>query len=1140
MKHLRLILILAVAAFAFGNSLMVVPQEEARRISVLFFGAPTANSAAHDPITRYRVLKKHLGIHGIDLTYTEDPAEAFRAENLAQHDALLMYGNWEQNGRMPAEQEKALLDYVESGGGFLPIHCASACYGASPGFVDLVGARFRSHGAAVFTPRNTGANHPVIEGYDPITAWDETYVHSDHGDDRTILQMREDEPWTWVRRQGKGRVFYTASGHDHRVWDLAGFHELMRRAIMWAAGDEARDKLAALDLPDLEFGAAKLPGYRERRTIEKYQLPLSPSESLKMAQVPPGFELSLFASEPDIVNPISLKFDDQGRAFVLETIDYPNNLQRGELGHDRLTVCEDTDGDYRADQFTRFAEGLSIPTSLVFAHDGVIITNGSELLFLKDRDGDDRADFRKTLFRGFNMGDTHAGPSNLRMGPDGWIYATIGYSGFTGMIGGEEVRFTQGIWRFRLKGDPATAELGKDGTLQHLVDFEFLQSTTNNTWGLDFTEEFDIFASTANGNPSAYVTFPQRVYEAFDLEQPRTPRADSRSPFNPASADIRQVENHDTYTSAASHAIYKGRRFPKRYWNKIAFVCGPTGKLVGQFRLEPSGSGFRAEQLPNNIYNSADAWSAPVCAEVGPDGALWICDWYNIIVQHNPTPSVRSAGYDATTGKGNAYVTPLRDKQHGRIYRIYPKGSQDEKPRAPKESIHQSITSKSLEEIRELLQSDDPAIRRAALRVAPLDKTLESLFIKDGRITEKDPRSLLELLVAFSRVAPSETVARALPALKIDSSDVGLSDARRVAIRAHAAPVLLLRARSEESPPEKEDKNLLDDPGLASSDGWSPRIYGGREEAVTHVHSEDQGRGGSPCLVISASEPVDTGWGITLPVEPNTRYEFGGYVRTKNLKVERGPGVLFNIHGGARSQSVNSDVGWTKLATTFKTNGNQREVLLHGLLGAYGRARGTVYFDDLFLRKLGPASDLESSTDLARWFASSAPAGEVAQLIETLGDLDTPQAEAVLAILREAPQESGESRKFAVDPKVHERGLAVYSRTCIACHGPDGKGVKGVFPPLLGSDWITGDKKLPVQIVLHGLMGPVEVSGKSYNNVMPPLGTTLSDQEIADVVTYVRQSWSNDASPVKADEVARTRAETSEQKMMYQAADLHR
>lgn len=1141
MKNFRLFLVLGLAVVAMGQSL-VVPKKEARRISVLFFGAPTSNGPAHDPITRYRVLKKHLGVRGIDFTYSEDPAEALNAETLGKHDALLMYGNWEQNGRMPEAQEKALLDYVEGGGAFLPIHCASACYGASPSFVKLVGARFRSHGDGVFAPETTRVKHPVTDGYRSFKAWDETYVHSDHTEDRIVLQTRDGEPWTWVREQGKGKVFYTASGHDHRVWDTPEYHELLWRGIMWSVGKATRAKLRELALPELKFAKAQLPGYLERKTIEEYQLPLPPEESLKLAQVPPGFELSLFASEPDIVNPIAIRFDERGRSFVLETIDYPNNLQQGDLGHDRLTICEDTDGDHRADRFTRFAEKLSIPTSLVFAYDGVIITNGSEILYLRDTDGDDRADVRKPLFRGFNMGDTHAGPSNLRLAPDGWIYATIGYSGFRGQVGGQETSFTQGIFRFRLNGDPTTTDPGSDGTLQELVQLEYIQPTTNNTWGLDFTEEFDIFASTANGNPSAYVTFPRSEYERFQIEQPRTPRADFRDPFNPSSADIRQVENHNTYTSAASHAIYKGTRFPEEYRNKIAFVCGPTGKLVGQFRLEPEGSGFRSYQLPNNIYNSADAWSAPVCAEVGPDGALWVCDWYNIIVQHNPTPSVRSAGYDARTGKGNAYVTPLRDKQHGRIYRIYPKGSTDQKAKPAVAGIFEKMTRAGIDDIRASLLSDDRVVRRAALRVAPLDDTLEKTFIKDGSFTEKDPRTLVELLLALSRVAPSESVARALLALKIARSDAGLSDARQVAIRAHAAEVipLLVRKAKEGKVPEQVDRNLFPDPGLTEVKGWEPRIYGGDRQKVEHGISKDGGRDGSPCLVIKASEPVDTGWAFTLRVKPNTRYEFGGYVRTENLKVQTGPGVLFNIHRGTRTKAVNDDQGWTRLSTTFTTERGQTEDLFHCLFGGYGRATGTAYFDDLFFRELGPASGGDDPEELARWFGANAPLAQVDMAKAALAGIGNPQSKQILAILAEVPRRTEGSRQFTIDAKVHQRGSEVYAQTCIACHGPDGKGVEGAFPPLVGSDWVTEGKELPIQIVLHGLMGPVEVGGKKFNNVMPPLGPTLNDQQIADVLTYVRQSWSNDTSPVSAAEVAKVRKETADRTSMYQAADLHR
>ncbi|MEO1843489.1 MAG: PVC-type heme-binding CxxCH protein, partial [Akkermansiaceae bacterium] len=581
MKKIPLLLTLILAAVAVGAPL-IIPQKESRRLEVLFFGAPTRNHAGHDPITRYRVLKKHLGNDGINLTYIEDPAAALNAGTLQKFDAILMYGNWAQRGSMPAAQEKALVDFVEGGGGFLPIHCASACYGKSEPFVKLVGGVFKSHGGGEFSPKTTNDTHEITKGYEGFEAWDETYVHERHGTDRTILQERDGEPWTWIRSQGKGRVFYTASGHDHRVWDQPNFHDLLVRAIYWSVGNEAKGKLDALKLPKFEMMDVQLPGYIQRKLVTRVPKPFAPEESLKLAQVPPGFELSLFAADPEIVNPIFINWDERGRAFVIETIDYPNNLQAGNIGNDRIKICEDTDGDGRADKFTVFADKLSIPTTLAFSNGGVICTNGSDVLFLKDTDGDDVADERTVLFTGIRTGDTHAGTSNFRYGIDNWIWATTGYSGFGGTVGGKQHNFSSGVYRFKPDGSA----------------MEFLQNTTNNTWGLGFTEEFDIHGSTANANPSWYLSFPRRYYEQAGLAQPRTPRADDNPLFYPSSTDIRQVDAHHRYTAGAGHAFYTARRFPRWYWNRTAFICAPTGKLVGQWERHAKGAGFTLKQSP--------------------------------------------------------------------------------------------------------------------------------------------------------------------------------------------------------------------------------------------------------------------------------------------------------------------------------------------------------------------------------------------------------------------------------------------------------------------------------------------------------------------------------------------------------------
>ena len=199
---------------------------------VLFLG----DNGHHRPAERAAQLIPVLASRGIEVTYTEDIA-SLNPENLAKYDALIVYANTEEIG---PDQEKALLDYVAGGGGFVPIHCASYCFLNSHAYVELVGAQFLRHGAGEFDTKVIDAEHPIMKGLEPFRTWDETYVHHKHNETgRTVLQVRPDgeteEPWTWVRTHGKGRVFYTAYGHDARTWEHPGFHDLIERGIRWAA-----------------------------------------------------------------------------------------------------------------------------------------------------------------------------------------------------------------------------------------------------------------------------------------------------------------------------------------------------------------------------------------------------------------------------------------------------------------------------------------------------------------------------------------------------------------------------------------------------------------------------------------------------------------------------------------------------------------------------------------------------------------------------------------------------------------------------------------------------------------------------------------------------------------------------------------
>jgi putative membrane-bound dehydrogenase-like protein len=461
----------------------------------------------------------------------------------------------------------------------------------------------------------------------------------------------KEEPYTWTRQYGKGRVFYTAYGHDERTWSQPGFQQLLERGILWAVGDKVKQQHDALNPKPFAYHEAKLPNYEKRPGAQMQQEPLSPEESMKHIQVPVDFTLDLFAHEPNVMHPIALAWDERGRLYALITKDYPNE-RKPEGGSDYIVICEDTNNDGKADKFTNFAEGLSIPTGMVFANGGLYVSQAPHMLFLQDTNGDDKADSKKILFTGFGTFDTHAGPSNLHYGFDNWIWGSVGYAGFKGKIGPDSVKFSQGFFRFKPDGSQ----------LEHVTN------TSNNTWGLAFSETGDVFGSTANNAHGWYMAIPNRYFHGgAHLRENGSRGTDTHKDMKPITERVRQVDVFGGFTAAAGHNFYTARAFPKEYWNKIAFVAEPTGHILHQNLMRKNGTDYEDNETIGTGFNlmaGADEWFAPVFAEVGPDGAVWVVDWYSFIIQHNPTPK------GATNGSGNAYETPLRDFTHGRIYRV--------------------------------------------------------------------------------------------------------------------------------------------------------------------------------------------------------------------------------------------------------------------------------------------------------------------------------------------------------------------------------------------------------------------------------------------------------------------------------------
>ncbi len=852
-------------------------------MEVLFLGS----DGGHQPAERYSWLYRVLGPQGINLTYTASLADLNDA-TLGHYDVVAIYAN---QGALPVASEAALLRFVRSGHGLVGLHCASACFGNSAEYRRLLGGRFVRHEGAVFTPVTVDAEHEITKGLPALTAWDETYVHDALNPDLHLLQKRGEEPWTWVRAEGAGRVFYTASGHDARVWSQPAFQQLVERAIRWAAGPQAVAELAALQLQPLEYyDGPPVQNYEHRTPPPRAQRPLSPDEAAKHIHVPADLRLSLVASEPDLWKTLDIKFDERGRMWTCETRDFPNDLKKQGEGGDRIRIWESTRGDGQFDKVSVFATGLSIPCSVLPWRDGALVLTMPDTLFLRDTDGDGVADERTVLFTGWGTGDTHFGPSHLTYGFDGWIYGSIGADSFRGTVGGEKVEFrANALFRFRPDGSK----------------LERLAKVSNNIWGFAFNEDGDIFGSTANNQSSVYLPIPERYYNATPgLELGTLPGVDANKKAPYMREYIRQVDVQGGFTSASSHMFYTARAFPAWYWNRVAFINEPTAHIVYRGVAERQGADFRVEN-GWNLLASDDEWFAPVFSTVGPDGAVYVSDFYSFIMQHGPPPRKETAGFDAPLGKGGAFLSPLRSTDRARIWRVAAPGaagagfrlSRDEpqpllaalrsdnlfwRQQAQRLLVERGSTDvapqlRALVADRavdaagvnggalhalwtlHLLAADDLAtiesalhhpasgVRRAAADVMPRTAEGARRLLESGALRDADERVRLHALLALSEMPASDEVGGALYALAGDHvvlSDRWLPDALTIAATRHGAGFLAAALKDAQSPLGAAPRELAPDPGFEGPEhgAWKPRTYHGTAEFTLDPHEAHTGR----------------------------------------------------------------------------------------------------------------------------------------------------------------------------------------------------------------------------------------------------------------------------------------------------------
>jgi len=359
--------------------------------------------------------------------------------------------------------------------------------------------------------------------------------------------------------------------------------------------------------------------------------PLSPEQAAKTLRLAPGYRIELVAAEPQIESPVAAQFDEHGKLWVVEMRDYPNGPAQGAPPLGRIKLLQDKDGDGRFETATVFADKLLFANGLLPWKGGVIVTAAPHILYLKDTDGDGKADVREVLYEGFATENPQLRVSHPVLGLDGWIYVA------NGLRGGQIVRHK--------RPGAATPGLPKPINLSGM-DFRFdpigdrAEAITGmGQYGNTFDDWGNRFVCT-NRNHLIPIVLPSRYVQRNPYLAPPEPTRDNQAAGGaakvfPLSKNFTTASTHaGTFSAACSVTIYRGALLPALRGH--AFTCEPTGNLVHEEIIEPDGAGFSSKPVyaGKEFLASPDDWFRPVNLFHGPDGAFYVVDMYRAVIEH--------------------------------------------------------------------------------------------------------------------------------------------------------------------------------------------------------------------------------------------------------------------------------------------------------------------------------------------------------------------------------------------------------------------------------------------------------------------------------------------------------------------------
>ena len=883
---------------------------------------------------------------------------------------------------------------------------------------------------------------------------------------------------------------------------------------------------------------------------------LDPDEFAKSFTLPEGYVIECFASEQDfeeLANPLAMTFDARGRLWVLCTPTYPHLLP-GESPVCHLLILQDTDADGRADQRIVFADQLYFPTGFAIDTDAVYVGQAPDLWKLTDTDGDDRADRREIVASGFGMPDSHHQVSAFEWDPNGGILFHEGVFTKSNVETPLGTLRTHGaaVWRF----DPRTQDL------QVMSHCNFA-----NPWGHAYDDYGQSVLADASGGdnysfshvitPYTYPNKPNRVGRFLNRGRP-----------------------------TAGCELISSRHFPDDVQDSFLVNQSIGFHGTRWDRIFEDGSAWRAESMPQDMLQSSDTNFRPVAMEIGPDGALYIVDWCNPLVGHMQY-SVRDPRRDHTHGRiwrirhqdrplldpptivgqrvpellellrlpeRNTRQLARRQLQRTAATDVFHEitkwlagldAGDPLRDRFLLESlwIHQAQGRIDLDLLARVAEVENPRARAGAIRVLRhwlQQQVIEpdlALPLLERAVADEDMRVRLEGVLACGFIPSVDGASVAAIAAEADM-DEGL----RIVLQETLAYLAMYgepqsefarQLRLERTSARELLAMTLDDlvAGVVLLRADVPEAD--RAQALAHLaDAEDANHAAYLITAVSEARQPETAVDAAAPVLLGlTAAQLADGADALNDVAENTRG---RVQALARAALVKGGAGADVLAdadTAVLTevleflDPNQAPDAAVSNLRRHVEAG--VMNPTPTLREIARHSS--DGDDLFAWLAGLVDAAADRRLNKF--DLTQTTAMAALCAMNELPSSLWPSgfeqyRVDRADQAVMAQGRAVYFdeiNGCVRCHSADGRGEEG-FPPLDRSPWVLGNPERAAAIVIHGLYGQLHLRyGGAFNSVMDPLGAQLDDDQLAAVLTYIRQSWGNYAPPVDAEHVARAR-----------------